>query len=67
MSKLKNMSLKCNYCNKTFYPFRLRKDGTPTGITLVMKDNSRLNVCHDCICDEGQYARLLNEVNGNGN
>ena len=63
MKKVRNMTRTCDFCKKDFFIFRTRKDGTPNGITMQMKDGSYLTVCHDCICDEAQYSKLLGVVN----
>lgn len=62
--KIDKLVIKCNFCHNGFQPYKLRKDGSPTGIRLEMKDGSWLHVCHDCICDEQYYKELLERVNG---
>lgn len=61
--KIDKLVIKCDFCHKDFKPYKLRKDGTPNGIRLVLKDGSYITICHDCVCDESQYSKLLGVVN----
>lgn len=60
----KSLRITCSICGHYFNPAKIRRDGEPTGISLQMKDNTWIHVCHDCICDEQQYRKLLERVNG---
>ena len=45
--------MKCDYCGREFAPGNA-PDGTPNGITLILKDGSAITACAACVCAIGR-------------